>query len=109
VSSLTPEALPDAWSGNKATARSIEQAVAAQRGVTSLPWKLVETAITSAMNSGFLRLIPGAVPWPCRLHEAAAVEFSLPEVKGSRRRLRRGPNAQGGCASVANSIPISGA
>lgn len=80
VSSLTPEALPDAWSGNKATGHSIEQAVAAQRGVVSLPWNLVESAITGAMNSGFLRLIPGAVSWPCQFHEAAAVEFGLPDV-----------------------------
>lgn len=80
VSSMTPEALPDAWSGNKATAHSIEQASAAERGVASLPWKLVETAITAAMNSGFLRLIPGAVAWPCQPHEAAAVEFGVPEA-----------------------------
>ena len=80
VSSLTPEALPDAWSGGKATAHSIEQAVAAQRGVTSMPWKLVEAAITGALNSGFLRVFPGAVSWPCQFHEAAAVELGLPEV-----------------------------
>lgn len=80
VSSLTPEALPDAWIGGKATGHSIEQAVAAQRGVTSMPWKLVEAAITGALNSGFLRLIPGAVSWPCQFHEAAAVELGLPEA-----------------------------
>lgn len=80
VSSLTPEALPDAWSGGKATAHSIEQAVAAQRGVTSMPWKLVEAAITGALNSGFLRVFPGAASWPCQFHEAAAVELGLPEV-----------------------------
>jgi hypothetical protein len=40
VSSMTPAALPDAWSDNKATAHSIEQAFAAQRGVASLAWKL---------------------------------------------------------------------
>jgi hypothetical protein len=51
VSSMTPEALPDAWTANKATAHSIEQAIAAQRGVASQPWKLVDTAITAAMNS----------------------------------------------------------
>jgi hypothetical protein len=79
VSSMTPEALPDAWTANKATAHSIEQAVAAQRGVVSLPWKLVETAITAAMNSGFLVLTPGPVAWPCQPHEAAAVEFAIPE------------------------------
>jgi hypothetical protein len=32
------------------------------------------------MNSGFLRLIPGAVSWPCQFYEAAAVEIGLPEV-----------------------------
>jgi hypothetical protein len=80
VSSLTPEALPDAWSGGKATAHSIEQAVAGQRGVTSMPWKLVEAAITGALNSGFLRVFPGAVSWPCQFHEAASLELGLPEV-----------------------------
>jgi hypothetical protein len=80
VSSMTPEALPDAWTGDRATAHSIEQALAAQRGVASLPWKLVETAITGAMNSGFLRLIPGAVAWPCQAHEATAVELGVPEI-----------------------------
>ena len=80
VSSITPEALPDAWSDNKATVHSIAQAVADLRGVTALPWKLVEAAITGAMNSGFIRLVPGAVPWPCQPHEAAAVELGLPEV-----------------------------
>jgi Protein of unknown function (DUF499) len=83
VSSLTPEALPDAWNGSKATAHSIEQAVAAQRGVPSLPWKLIETAINGAINSGFLRPLPGAVAWPCQLHEAAAVEFGLPALTTS--------------------------
>jgi len=80
VSSLTPEVLPDAWSGGKTTAHSIEQAVAAQRGVTSMPWKSIEAAITGALNSGFLRLLPGAVSWPCQFHEAAAVDLGLPEA-----------------------------
>lgn len=59
---------------------SIEQALAAHRGVVSLPWKLVETAITGAMNSGFIRVIPGGAAWPCQPHEAAAVQIGLPEV-----------------------------
>lgn len=99
VSSLTPEALPDAWSGNKTTAHSIEQAVAAQRGVASLPWKLVESAITGALNSGFLRLMPGPVPWPCQPHEAAVVEFGLPEV------TMTGDRSGGGKASGINEPP----
>lgn len=80
VSSLTPEALPDAWTDGKASVHSIEQALAAQRGVISLPWKLVETAVTAAMNSGFIRVIPGGVAWPCQPHEAAAVQIGLPEA-----------------------------
>jgi hypothetical protein len=85
---MTPEALPDAWSGNKATAHSIEQALASQRNVASLPWKLVETAITAAMNSGFLRQIPGSVSWPCQPHEAAAIEFGVPEATGGQGGTR---------------------
>jgi hypothetical protein len=55
VSSLTPEALPDAWMDGRASVHSIEQAIAAHRGVVSLPWKLVEAAITGAMNSASSR------------------------------------------------------
>jgi hypothetical protein len=80
VSSLTPEALPDAWSNGTASVHSIAQAVAAQRDVVSLPWKLVEGAITAAMNSGFIRVLPGGVVWPCQPHEAAAVQIGLPEA-----------------------------
>lgn len=80
VSSLTPEALPDAWTDGKASVHSIEQAVAGQRGVVSLPWKLVEAAITGAVNYGFIRVVPGGVAWPCQPHEAAAVEIGLPEA-----------------------------
>jgi hypothetical protein len=109
VSSLTPEALPDAWTGGKATGHSIEQAVAAQRGVTSMPWKLVETAITGALNSGFLRLIPGMVSWPCQFHEAAAIELGLPEatttgggnLPGTKEPPPALPKAQAGFRSAA--------
>lgn len=83
ISAITPEALPEAWSDGKASAHSIAQAVAAQRGVASLPWKLVETAITGAMNSNFIRLIPGAVTWPCQPHEAAAIQIGVPVVQAA--------------------------
>jgi hypothetical protein len=86
VSSLTPESLPDAWTDSKASVHSIKQAVATERNVVSLPWKLVEAAITGAMNSGFIRVLPGGVAWPCQPHEAAAVQIALPEA----------PKAKGG-------------
>jgi hypothetical protein len=83
VSSLTPEALPDPWTDGKTTAHAIEQAIPAQRGVVSLPWKLIEPAITGALNSGFLRVVPGGVAWPCQPHEAGAVQIGLPEAPQS--------------------------
>ena len=89
VSSLTPEALPDAWSVGKASVHSIEQAIAAQRGVVSLPWKLVEAAITGAMNSGFIRVIPGGAAWPCQPHEAAAVQVGLPETPTAKGETKQ--------------------
>lgn len=84
VSSLTPEALPDAWSDGRASVHSIEQAIAAQRGVVSLPWKLVEAAISGAINSGFIRVVPGGTAWPCQPHEAPAVEIRMPEVSKAK-------------------------
>lgn len=89
VSSLTPEALPDAWSDGKASVHSIEQALAAERGVVSLPWKLVEAAITGAMNTGFIRVIPGGVAWPCQPHEAAAVQVGLPETPTAKGETKQ--------------------
>jgi len=88
ISAISPEALPEAWSDGKASAHSIAQAVAAQRGVASLPWKLVETAITGAMNSNFIRLIPGAVTWPCQPHEAAAIQIGVPEVQEAKNETK---------------------
>jgi hypothetical protein len=32
------------------------------------------------MNSGFIRVIPGGVAWPCQPREAAAVQIGLPEA-----------------------------
>ena len=41
------------------------------------------------MNSGFIRVIPGGVAWPCQPHEAAAVQIGLPEApqaKGAKTK-----------------------
>ncbi len=81
VSALMPEALPDAWTDSKATAASILHALSAQRSVPALPWRLIERAIGSALHSGFIRVLPGAITWPCQPHEAGALELALPEVE----------------------------
>ena len=95
VSSLTPEALPDAWTAGRTNALAIGQALANLRGVTALPWKLIVTAVSGAMSSGFLRLIPGAVTWPCQQHEAGAAEFGVPEV-GKQTPTEPFPKGTGG-------------
>jgi hypothetical protein len=71
------------------------QALASLRAVTALPWKLIETAISGAMSSGFLSLIPGGVTWPCQSHEAGAAEFGIPE-SGKASPLPVGGGGGGG-------------
>jgi hypothetical protein len=68
--------------------------VAEQRGVASLPWKLVEGAITGAMNSGFIRVRPGGTTWPCQPHEASTVQFSLPEATDGKKGQRPSGSAE---------------
>ena len=80
VSALMPAALPDAWTDGKATVASIMHALAAQKAVAALPWRLIERAIGSALQASFVRVVPGAVGWPCEPHEAGALELALPEI-----------------------------
>jgi hypothetical protein len=81
LTALTPEELPDGWSGSAATALSLQTAISAKvtpPGVI-LPWSTVCKAINDALNSRFLELAPGGpVSWPCEAQSAAAVEFRLP-------------------------------
>ncbi len=100
VSSLTPEAMPDAWTGDVTTALGIAQAAAAQRGVAALPWKLVATAITSAISHGFLRPLPGGVVWPCAQHEAGAMGLGLPDASVGGGGVPHGPGFRDGPPKV---------
>jgi len=70
--------LPDAWTAERTTALGLAQALAAQRDVAALPWKLVETGISGAINHGFLRPLPGPVMWPCQQGEAGSMALGLP-------------------------------
>jgi len=82
VSALTPEAVPDAWTGETTTALALAQALAAQKGVVALPWKLVRDVISSAINHGFLRALPSPVAWPCQYSEAGSMMLGLPAKSG---------------------------
>ena len=81
LTALTPEELPDGWSGSTATALSLQTAMSAKvapAGV-SLPWSTVCKAINDALNSRFLEVAAGGpVSWPCEAQSAAVVEFRLP-------------------------------
>ena len=81
LTALTPEELPDGWSGSAATALSLQTAISAKvapPGVI-LPWSTVCKAINDALNSRFLEVAAGGpVSWPCEAQSAAAVEFRLP-------------------------------
>jgi hypothetical protein len=81
LTALTPEELPDGWSGSTATALSFQTAISAKvaRPGVILPWSTVCKAINDALNSRFLEVAAGGpVSWPCEAQSAAAVEFRLP-------------------------------
>jgi hypothetical protein len=81
VSALTQEALPDAWTDGRSTVAHIMHALSAKQNVPALPWRLIERAIDDACRSGFLRIIPGAVSWPCEPQHAGSVEVAVPEIE----------------------------
>ena len=81
LTALTPEELPDGWSGSTATALSLQTAISAKVAPPGgiLPWSTVCKAINDALNSRFLEVEPGGpMSWPCEAQSAAAVEFRLP-------------------------------
>ena len=83
LTALTPEELPDAWSGGVATALTLHNAASARfapQGVM-LPWPVLCRAINDALNSRYLEVAEGGpVPWPCEAQSAAKVEFRLPTM-----------------------------
>jgi hypothetical protein len=87
LTALTPEELPDGWSGSSATALSLQTAISAKvapSGAT-LPWSTLCKAINDALNSRFLEVVPGGpVSWPCEAQSAAVVEFRLPTIGDSK-------------------------
>lgn len=40
------------------------------------------------MTSNFIRLIPGAVTWPCQPHEAASIQIGVPEVQAAKSETK---------------------
>jgi hypothetical protein len=108
LTALTPEELPDGWSGGTATALSLQTALSANvapAGVT-LPWSTVFRAINDALNSRFLEVVPGgSVSWPCEAQSAAAVEFRLPTTAAASTGIdNSGPTAPLGVSDKSHAM-----
>lgn len=77
LADLLPEALPSAWSDETTTARALFDAVQADRG-ESIPWKLVENAVSSALSTRHIELSDGTSEWPVPFAQADRAELRLP-------------------------------
>jgi hypothetical protein len=75
---ILSNALPEAWSGNTATALDIANA-----GIT-LPWYTICEAIDAAIRSRWLVTTEDPGQWPCDYAAARFARFSLPQEPTSR-------------------------
>jgi hypothetical protein len=73
---IMPENLPDAWTGDTATALSIATALSAAKGAV-LPWKSVRDVITAALHARFTEFVEGSAPWPCDFPAAQTVKLRV--------------------------------
>jgi len=74
---LLPETLPEAWSNDTATARSLYDAILAGRD-DAPPWSLVAQSIADAFNTRVFETDDAIVEWPIRFDQADTARFRLP-------------------------------
>ena len=74
---LLPEKLPGAWSSGVTTGRALLDVLSAAAGL-SLPWPLVGTAISAAIQGRLLERSEDSGPWPCDLAGAGLVRLRRP-------------------------------
>lgn len=77
---LLPANLPEAWSGETATAQDIANALSIKAG-KPLPWLIVREAIENAIRSRFLETTVDSGTWPCDYANANHVRLSLPHER----------------------------
>jgi hypothetical protein len=77
---LLPTNLPEAWSGETATAQDIANALSTKAG-KPLPWLVVREAIENAIRSRFLETTVDSGTWPCDYANANHVRLSLPHER----------------------------
>ncbi len=100
VTALMPEMLPDAWTEGRASAQSFAAALAVSQGVSALPWPLVQSAITGAINASFLQVVPGGIGWPCSFADAGTIQFELPSAGGKKPKGQDDNRSPGPTAAV---------
>jgi hypothetical protein len=79
---ILPNALPEAWSGNTASALDIANALSTKAGIP-LPWYTVREAIDAAIRSRWLETTADSGQWPCDYTAARFARFSLPQERPS--------------------------
>ena len=96
VTDLTEAAIPDAWRDGKANVLAIVTALSAQRG-KPLPWVVVQSAISSGINTRWIELAPDSQPWPCDFVNAQHVVVQAATASGisDNRKERYGQKRLG--------------
>ena len=78
---ILPENLPEAWSGEGATALSIATALFQKSG-QNLPWKTVRDVITASLNARFTELEGTSGDWPCGYPAAQTIKLKVAKGGG---------------------------
>ena len=75
---LAPQALPEAWADEKATAHSLAEALSARRGYR-VPWVLLQVGVDEALRLRLFERAADSGPWPCSPVAAGEVVFQIVE------------------------------
>ncbi len=84
AATLLPANLTNAWKDDRTNAMSLTTALSQEAGV-NLPWRVVETAIDSALSGNFFKLADDSADWPCDYAAAKNVVFEVAaDVSGGK-------------------------
>jgi len=76
VTEILPENIPSGWKDNECTALAVSTALSVKAGKT-LPWKIIQDLLTSALRARFIEMVDGSAPWPSDFAQAQHVRFRL--------------------------------
>jgi hypothetical protein len=73
---ILPASMPEAWTGEGATALSLAAALSQRQGM-NLPWAAVKAVIEGALRAKYLELAANSAPWPCEFSGAQGVRLQV--------------------------------